>query len=336
MNVVVKPAYRAIAIGIVAAALLVGAFLLGSARPARSAGALTTGATSADRASQAVLTASGAGGRITVTGTGTVTGTPNQLVLSMGVQTSASSVSTALIEANHAARRVMGALQSDGVRKADIQTSGLSIQPNYSNGNPAPVGYGVSEQLTGLIETNADHELVFTLLRSGYASPKIRYNLRDVGGVIAHRAMMRVLAKHGVDVAALPRSLAFPFLFVGGRSDLTVGFYGAKVFTSDLDAVITGEAELRERIHSFQMRVTHDAEHSECLNIALERADSDAAPVDLAEVHAAVVRGLKRVNQDFREVSKMFSDDKVVIELHAFMTGPFANRDIRVKNRYLG
>src|SRR5215470_19524268 len=189
MNVVVKPAYRAIAIGIVAAALLVGAFLLGSARPARSAGALTTGATSADRASQAVLTASGAGGRITVTGTGTVTGTPNQLVLSMGVQTSASSVSTALIEANHAARRVIGALQSDGVRKADIQTSGLSIQPNYSNGNPAPVGYGVSEQLTATLRdlAKAGSQIQAAVTAGGNATTVdgVSLNLTDTGALLA-------------------------------------------------------------------------------------------------------------------------------------------------------
>jgi uncharacterized protein YggE len=154
MNIAMKPAYRAIGIGIVAAALLIGAFLLGSARASGSGGQTAlTGA--GDRPSGVVLTASGAGGRITVTGTGTVTGTPNQLVLSMGVQTSASSVSTALSEANQAARRVMSALHSDGVSRPDIQTSGLSIQPNYANGNPAPVGYDVSEQLTAKLSVLA-------------------------------------------------------------------------------------------------------------------------------------------------------------------------------------
>ena len=73
-----------------------------------------------------------------MTGTGTVTGTPDQLVLSMGVQTSASSVSIALRQANEAASRVIRSLKAGGVRAADIQTSGLSIEPNYSKRQPGP------------------------------------------------------------------------------------------------------------------------------------------------------------------------------------------------------
>ena len=189
MNVTVKPAYRAIAIGIVAGALLIGAFLLGSARPARGAGALSSGTTSGQRTGPVVLTASGAGGRITVTGTGTVTGTPNQLVLSMGVQTSASSVSTALIEANHATRQVTSALKSHGVRRADIQTSGLSIQPNYSNGNTAPVGYGVSEQLTATLRdlAAAGSQIQAAVTAGGNATTVdgVSLNLTDTGTLLA-------------------------------------------------------------------------------------------------------------------------------------------------------
>jgi uncharacterized protein YggE len=154
MTEAVKPLYRAILIGIAAAALLIGAFLLGSARsPAAAtggAGAAITGG-SGYGSGGVQLAASQAGGRITVTGTGTVTGTPDQLVLSMGVQTNGSSVSIALRQANEAASRVIGSLKAGGVRRADIQTSGLSIQPSYANGSPIPVGYAVSEQLTATL-----------------------------------------------------------------------------------------------------------------------------------------------------------------------------------------
>jgi uncharacterized protein len=189
MNFAIKPAYRAIGIGILAAALLIGAFLLGSAR-ASGGGAggqsVVTGAMNHSR--PVVLTASGAGGRITVTGTGTVTGTPDQLVLSMGVQTSASSVSTALSEANQAAGRVISALRSDGVSKADIQTSGLSIQPNYSNGSPAPVGYGVSEQLTATLRhlAKAGSQIQAAVRAGGNATTVdgVSLNLTDTGRLL--------------------------------------------------------------------------------------------------------------------------------------------------------
>ena len=45
--------------------------------------------------------------------------------------------------------------------------------------------------------------------------------------------------------------------------------------------------------------------------------------------------GLCRVNQDFREVTKMFDRSCVEIEIHEFETGPFKERDIRIKNKYV-
>jgi len=96
MSVAIKPASRATGIGVAAAALLIGSFLLGSAR----SGSAATGTTNSGGSGGLMLTTSASGGKITVTGTGTVSGRPDQLVLSMGVQTSASSVSTALREAN--------------------------------------------------------------------------------------------------------------------------------------------------------------------------------------------------------------------------------------------
>jgi hypothetical protein len=44
--------------------------------------------------------------------------------------------------------------------------------------------------------------------------------------------------------------------------------------------------------------------------------------------------GLRAVNQDFREVTRMFSPDRVTIEVYAFEQGPFAGRDIRIKSKY--
>jgi uncharacterized protein len=201
MTIAVKPIYRAIGIGIAAAALLTGAFLLGSAQASGGrSGQQQTGTSTAGGSSPIMLTASGAGGRITVTGTGTVTGVPNQLVLSMGVQTSAPSVSTALTEANHAARRVMSALRSGGVSRADIATSGLSIQPNYSNGSPAPVGYGVNEELTATLRdlAKAGSQIQAAATAGGNATTVdgVSLNLTDTGKLLARARAAAVRDAH--------------------------------------------------------------------------------------------------------------------------------------------
>ena len=79
-----------------------------------------------------MLTSATGAARITVTGTGNVTGTPNQLVLAMGVQVSGSSVGSALGNANDAVNRVTAALRADGVaasRHPDLGSFDLAELP---------------------------------------------------------------------------------------------------------------------------------------------------------------------------------------------------------------
>lgn len=187
-----------------------------------------------------------------------------------------------------------------------------------------------------LIERSPDGELVITILRRTSAAPKVRYNILDVGGTILVEELQNTLAKHGLTMDELPvRRTAFPLLFVAGRSDLTVPFYGAKVFTTDIDAVLNGEPKLRKAFHSFQMRREQTANLEERLLIALERSSGGGATFGDDELRQTFFEGLQQVNQDFREVSKMFSPEHVIIEQHEFGTGPFAKRDIRVKNQYI-
>ena len=136
---------RALAAGAAAAGLLIGAFAAGSARgdAATLPGRIVTAQPAAP------------GARITVTGTGTVSGTPDQLLLYMGVQTSGSSVGAALQRANRAVGAVIRALARTGVRGSDIQTSGLSIQPDYTGNSPVPAGYEVRESIAVTLRTLA-------------------------------------------------------------------------------------------------------------------------------------------------------------------------------------
>ncbi len=145
MAVQFSSAQRAAAVGVASAGLLIAAFAFGAGQG--SAAPTAASDTSGNAALTAAVPAAGAA-RITVTGTGNVSGVPNQLSLSMGVQTSAGSVATALRQANTAARSVTAVLRRSGVATSDIQTSGLSIYPSYSGSSGVPSGYQVSEELT--------------------------------------------------------------------------------------------------------------------------------------------------------------------------------------------
>jgi phenylacetate-coenzyme A ligase PaaK-like adenylate-forming protein len=188
-----------------------------------------------------------------------------------------------------------------------------------------------------IVENNEDGELLFTIGRQTSAAPKIRYNLRDVGGTIKYKRLERLLAARGVDVGDLARRRSsFPLLYVYGRSDLTVPFYGAKLYPSDVEEVIHAHPLLAREVHSFQLASYEDARMNRRLKVRLETvkgASGDFPPPE--ELRDIFFDGLCRFNQDFREVAKMFSRDCVETEVHAFESGPFGGRDIRVKNKYV-
>jgi len=188
-----------------------------------------------------------------------------------------------------------------------------------------------------IIETTPAGEIVFTVGRQTSAAPKIRYNLHDLGGTITHRQLTEELAANGEDAASLAQPQSrFPILFVYGRSDLTVPFYGAKVYPSDIEEIINTHPALVKQINSFQITSYEDSEINRRLKIRLETVkDFQDEVLPLAELHKTFFEGLCRGNQDFREVTKMFDRSCIEIELYEFETGPFRERDIRVKNKYV-
>jgi hypothetical protein len=161
-----------------------------------------------------VLTAATAAARITVTGTGNVTGTPNQLILAMGVQVNGASVGSALGKANAAVNRVTAALRAGGVAAADIQTSGLSIWPNYPNNSQTPNGYGASESLTATLGSlaAAGTQIDAAVHAGGNATTVsgISLNLTDTSALLAQaraRAVADATAKAGQYAHALGEPL---------------------------------------------------------------------------------------------------------------------------------
>jgi phenylacetate-CoA ligase len=187
-----------------------------------------------------------------------------------------------------------------------------------------------------VIETEPNDELLFTIGRQTSAAPKIRYNLKDFGGTLSHERLGQLLNDAAIKIEDLgtPQS-CFPILFVFGRTDLTIPFYGAKVYPTDLEHIINTHPVLVKQLNSFQLKSFEDEQINRRLTIHIETVQGfeGSLPVNLRDLF---FDGLCSCNQDFREVTKMFDRSCVEVEIHPFETGPFANRDIRIKNRYIG
>ncbi|MDE3065384.1 MAG: SIMPL domain-containing protein [Acidobacteriota bacterium] len=86
-------------------------------------------------------------GTVTVTGSGTVMGTPDTLTVQLGVHTTAATALSALAQNNAKMAALTASLRHHGLAPKDMQTSGLNIYP-MTNSNGDVTGFSVDNDLT--------------------------------------------------------------------------------------------------------------------------------------------------------------------------------------------
>jgi phenylacetate-CoA ligase len=188
------------------------------------------------------------------------------------------------------------------------------------------------------IETNEVGELIVTLNRTANASPKIRYNIHDLGHVVRMPEVERILREHGVALTNGERSRTdLPLLFLYGRADAAVAYYGSKVTPADVEQAIFTLPELAARVNSFALVVSEDEHANKLLTIALELCEGQQPSSDVHdELRRQVIERLKAGNQDFREAATFMPPEAVPrLEFHVYGDGPFAGNDIRLKKHYV-
>ena len=85
---------------------------------------------------------------ISVSGTGKVTVVPDVARVNLGVTMHQPTVKAARASAAQSMRDIIAAIKALGVADADIQTTGLSLYPQYANGSTTRIaGYTISEQV---------------------------------------------------------------------------------------------------------------------------------------------------------------------------------------------
>jgi len=186
------------------------------------------------------------------------------------------------------------------------------------------------------VEVNEHSEVVFTISRGSLLSPRIRYNVHDVGGTLSSDEMAARLASVGVDLAALRRehhdgNVRLPFLWIYGRRDHTISVMGANIYPEDIEQCLYQDTALAEITNSF------------CLSLA-EGQDGAVRPRFLFEVSKepdaelarrfaeSIVPNLAALNADFREAWREYPETLVPdIQLYRLGEGPFAGDAGRIK-----
>ncbi|WP_230864711.1 SIMPL domain-containing protein [Mycobacterium canetti] len=75
--------------------------------------------------------------QVTVFGSGQVQGVPDTLIADVGIQVTAADVTSAMNQTNDRQQAVIDALVGAGLDRKDIRTTRVTLQPEYSNPEPA-------------------------------------------------------------------------------------------------------------------------------------------------------------------------------------------------------
>jgi uncharacterized protein YggE len=122
---------------------------------------------------------------ITVAGEGEATAPPDVAYVTVGVQTQASTAAAATAENSRLMAAVLDALRGRGITSADLQTSGLTVSPQYAQGRDATrqeiVGYQALNNVTVTVnEVGRAGELLDAALAAGANRiGGLRFGIRD-------------------------------------------------------------------------------------------------------------------------------------------------------------
>jgi phenylacetate-CoA ligase len=167
--------------------------------------------------------------------------------------------------------------------------------------------------------------------------PLVRYHIADRGGLASHGEMMEFLRGWGADLQAYglepgDRTPALPFVWVFGRADFTVSFYGANVFPENVVVGLEQPDTKGWVTGKFVMEVRSGADGSEFLHITVELAPELTETEAMAGILArAILAQLRRLNSEFAHYVPA-ARQQPVVELRPFGDPDYFPRG--VKHRY--
>jgi len=152
-----------------------------------------------------------------------------------------------------------------------------------------------------------------TLLFSGSNGvPLLRYHIADDGGIIPYDDMLRFLATRGFDpVAALSREgrsvpsgrglRPLPFVYVFGRSNFTVSYFGANIYPENITVGLEQDQIAGWVTGKFVLQAVEGLDQAPHLAIAVELAPGVAADEQKRDrVAQSILVQLLRLNSEFQ------------------------------------
>jgi phenylacetate-CoA ligase len=134
--------------------------------------------------------------------------------------------------------------------------------------------------------------------------PLIRYHIADRGGLMEHGEMLAFVKDCGLAsldaYGLMGEGCPLPFVWVFGRADFTVSFYGANVYPENVAVGLEQPGVADWLTGKFVMEVRCDEFGSQSLRVAVELLPSVAADPDMrAAIAFSIQSQLFRLNSEF-------------------------------------
>jgi phenylacetate-coenzyme A ligase PaaK-like adenylate-forming protein len=184
------------------------------------------------------------------------------------------------------------------------------------------------------IESTEERQLIFTCVRDDRISPRIRYNLGDVGKIMSASDLIATLKKHQITLKETPRT-ELPFVFVWGRKDSMISYRGANLSPENLGEAIR-RASLNEAIIHYGF-FQHEVNGQTLTELLIEKKPNIELDANLAQI---LIVQLKEINPDFRKQYEECREDTLKPKLRIFEPGesPMSlqrNRYPHAKKKYI-
>lgn len=186
-----------------------------------------------------------------------------------------------------------------------------------------------------LLETNKNGELIITINRLENLSPRIRYNIHDLGHVAHFYDLKKQLKQLGRQDLVKLADLDFGVLFHYGRSDLSVDYNGGVVGPEEVKQIINSHPHYASQVNNFRLVSYEDKQAHKHLLFAIELAEHEKFSDDQRQqLLTYIVAELQTMNLDFKSALST-APTKPELRVYAANEGIFDAAHQKLKNDYV-
>ena len=186
-----------------------------------------------------------------------------------------------------------------------------------------------------------EREIVVTISKPWTLSPRIRYNIKDEGGMIIFDDMKEKLKLHNIDIRELERKCNYPrwyvpFLFIYGRKDSTISVMGANIYPEDVESIVYSDLLLANNINSFSISLEEDAGGNPRPCFEFELLDINQKAKVEEKLGNIVSSGLAKLSLDYKKAKDEYPQAvEPIVRIFGMHEGPFKDDQSRIKKRYV-